>query len=120
MRVGSSLTDESIKSNFGEELAYRLDYVDWQFPSWTLENLLKAVSGNSSRRKLQYDDDAALLLAQYCMKTGGGVRVFDNLEAAIIRHLRTTGKTNENKINVNVAQEILNKRGVSSSATVEA
>lgn len=111
MRSDGALTDESLRSTFGDELAHRLDYADWGFPAWTLENLLKAVNSASSRRKLRYDDDAALLLAQYCIKTGGGVRAFDNLETAVIRHMRTTG-VNMQSVSLPVARDVLTKRGV--------
>ncbi len=111
MRSEGVLTDESLRVNFGDELAHRLDYADWGFPAWTLENLLKAVNGASSRRKLRYDDDAALVLAQYCIKTGGGVRAFDNLETAIIRHIRTTGSA-ASSVSLPVARDVLTKRGV--------
>jgi hypothetical protein len=111
MRSAGGLTDESLRANFGDELAHRLDYADWGFPDWTLGNLLKAVNGSSSRRKLRYDDDAALALAEYCVKTGGGVRAFDNLETAIIRHIRTTGAT-VNSVPLAIARDVLAKRGV--------
>lgn len=112
MREEGAITDEALRTHFGPELAHRLDYADWGFPSWTLENLLKAVNGASSRRRLRYEDDAALVLAQYCIRTGGGVRAFDNLEAAIIRHARTSGIPEGTKVSLAIAQQILAKRGV--------
>jgi hypothetical protein len=115
MRNGGVLTDDSLRVTFGDELAHRLDYADWGFPAWSLENLLKAVNSASSRRKLRYDDAAALLLAEYCIKTGGGVRAFDNLETAIVRHVRTTGADQGAPVGVSVAREVLAKRGVQAS-----
>jgi hypothetical protein len=112
MQSNGRLTDETLRVSFGDELAHRLDYADWEFPYWTLENLLKAISVASSRRKLQYDDDAALLLAQYCISTGGGVRAFDNLESAISRYIRTSGYDTSMKVSLPIAMEILKRRGV--------
>jgi hypothetical protein len=111
-RVNGGLTDDALRSSLGDELAHRLDYADWRFPSWTLESLLKAVNGTSSRRRRTYDDDAALMLAQYCIKTGGGVRAFDNLETAIIRQERIAGIAAATNVSVAVAREILARRGV--------
>ncbi len=112
MRSAGALTDDSLRMTFGDELAHRLDYADWGFPAWTLENLLRAVNGATSRRKLQYEDEAALILAQYCIKSGGGVRAFDNLETAIIRRLRTGGQALDARVSPSIAREILAKRGV--------
>lgn len=112
MRAEGGLTDEALRVNFGDELAHRLDFADWGFPAWTLENLLKAVNGASSRRKLRYDDRAALALAEYCIKTGGGVRAFDNLETAIVRHMRVSGIAETTTVSLAVAREIMLRRGV--------
>ncbi len=113
MRVDGVLTDESLRLTFGDELASRLDYADWGFPSWTLETLLMAVNSATSRRKFQYDDDAALIIAQYCLRGGGGVRAFDNIETAIARHLRVAGKANETRVSLGIVRELLAKRGIS-------
>ena len=113
MRDKGSLTDAALRVNLGDELAHRLDYADWEFPAWTLESLLKAINGTSSRRRLRYEDEAALLLANYCIKTGGGVRAFDNLETAIARHMRTESMADGTVVPLQVARDILARRGVS-------
>jgi hypothetical protein len=115
MRSGSALTDEALRATFGDELAHRLDYADWGFPDWTLPNLLKAVKGGTSGRDVDYENDAVQTLAEYCIKSGGGVRAFDNLEIAITRHLRATKQPPGTKVSLAVAGEILAKRGVRSA-----
>jgi hypothetical protein len=107
------LTDEIMRGTFGDELAHRLDYADWEMPTWSLENLLKAVNGSAPRRRLQYDDDAALTLAEYCIRTNGGVRAFDNLETALLRRFRMGGQA-PTVINIKLVRELLEQRGVSS------
>ncbi|MCX8506119.1 MAG: AAA family ATPase, partial [Alphaproteobacteria bacterium] len=104
------INDDIIRKNFGDELAHRLDYSDWNFPDWTLENLLKAVNDISSRRRLKYDPEAALALSEYCLKSGGGVRAFDNLETAILRHIRGLGIDEAAAIAPAIAQDVLAKR----------
>jgi len=112
-RAGGRLTDEIVRSTFGDELAHRLDYADWEMPTWSLENLLKAVNGSAPRRRLLYDDDAVLTLAEYCIRTNGGVRAFDNLETALLRRFRMGGQA-PTVINIKLVRELLEQRGVSS------
>jgi hypothetical protein len=102
--------DESMQETFGDELATRLDFVDWQFPSWTTESLLQAVNSNPSHRKLEYQDEAVLLLVDYCAGMGGGVRTFDNIEAAIVRHLRMKGGDLAKPVAPDVVRDVLARR----------
>jgi hypothetical protein len=111
-RGRSALTDDIVQATFGDELAHRLDYADWGLPDWNVASLLKAVNANGGRRKVQYDDAAALLFAEYCVRTNGGVRSFDNLEAAIVRKARLEGATLE-RVTLAAAKELLERRGVS-------
>ena len=112
MRDGAVLTDDSVRKTFGDELAHRLDYADWQFPPWTLSNLLMAVNGSTGRRRMAYQDEAALVLAEYCIKSGGGVRAFDNLETAILRERRLGGVNDQSHVSVEEARRALARRGV--------
>lgn len=108
---GISLTEESLRGKFGDELAHRLDFADWGFPSWTLANLLRAVNSASSIRKLEYEPEAALVLAQHCIKSGGGVRAFDILETGIVRFMKFSGVAAGTKVSRELASEALARRG---------
>jgi hypothetical protein len=111
MRGEGAISDEVVRATFGDELAHRLDYADWGLPAWNLPNLLKALDATSARRRLEFDDDAVELLASYCIKTGGGVRGFENLETAIARRFRMDGRKDA-RVTLQVAREILAQRGV--------
>jgi len=89
----------------GRELASRLDFADWMFPRWTVENLLRAVKAVVARRQLAYDDDALLVLVQYCLATGGAVRSFDNLDKALSRQIRL-GSTEKQESSARVTLEV--------------
>jgi len=104
------LADGSMHKIFGDELATRLDFVDWQFPSWTTESLLQAVNSNAICRKLEYQDEAVLILVDYCAGVGGGVRTFDNVEAAIVRNLRMKGGDLARPVGPDVVRDVLARR----------
>jgi hypothetical protein len=104
------LADGSMHKIFGDELATRLDFVDWRFPSWTTSSLLQAVNGSAIRRKLEYQDEAVLILVDYCAGVGGGVRTFDNVEAAIVRHLRMKGGDLARPVGPDVVRDVLARR----------
>jgi hypothetical protein len=111
MRGNGAITDEVVRATFGDELAHRLDYADWGLPAWSLTNLLKALNASSARRRVEFDDDAVELLANYCIRTGGGVRGFENLETAIARRFRMDGRS-ESRVTLQVARDTLTQRGV--------
>ncbi len=113
MRAEGPITYDALSNTLGKELASRLDFADWQFPSWTIESLLKAVSKASEKRKLRYDDEALLAIVQYCLSTGGGVRTFELFDQALARRMQSSaGKVSENStVTLSIAQEALARFG---------
>jgi hypothetical protein len=90
LQEGDQSMDEKVSSLYGPEFGTRVDY-DWRFPDWSLETLLEAIKASVPNRKVTYDDMSLAIMAQYCLKSGGGVRSFDNLEQRLIRKLKMKG-----------------------------
>jgi hypothetical protein len=83
-RTGEDLSAQRLETLLGKSLAYKVDYVDWRLPGWTLENLLRAVRQISTRRGLTYEDEALLLIAEYCL-SHGAVIGFDRIDQTLYR-----------------------------------
>ena len=110
--TGGQVNLQSLEKTVGRELASRLDFADWSFPDWTLETLLQAVRSFAERRGLGYDDEALLILVQHCLRTGGAVRAFDNIDKALHRQFRllpADGKKVEHRVSVSIAREYLGR-----------
>jgi antitoxin component YwqK of YwqJK toxin-antitoxin module len=90
LQEGDQSMDEKVSNLYGPEFGTRVDY-DWRFPDWSLETLLEAIKASVPNRKVTYDDMSLAIMAQYCLKSGGGVRSFDNLEQRLMRKLRMKG-----------------------------
>jgi hypothetical protein len=109
IRGESRITHSMLDEAFGRELASRIDFDDWEFPRWTLENLLRAAE-TCGRRNLVYEDNALLVLCQYCLDTGGGVRALDALEQAIYRKFQSQPNLT-NKVTEADVRDLLKRRG---------
>lgn len=109
-RGGGKLTDRIVQRILDKELSHRFDYVDWMLPDWTLENLLKVVDRHSWGRKLRYEDEAALRIAQYCVESRGGVRAFENIESSILRHYKMRQLSDHQTVSSMVVESMLAKR----------
>ena len=83
-RKPPGLSSQGLERLFGKSLVNKVDYLDWKMPGWTLENLLKAVKQLSARRGLTYEDDALLIISQYCLEHGA-VMGFDRIDQALYR-----------------------------------
>ena len=106
----SHIDSKTLEATVGRELSSRLDFADWRFPDWTIETLLRAVKVNSARRGLIYEDDALLVLAQYCLETGGAVRAFDNIDKAMHRQFRMSeSSVDQNTITQGLAKEYIRR-----------
>ena len=110
-RGAEALNDQRMERMLGRELLHRFDYSDWRFPSWTMETLLQAIHSTSAKRAFSYEDDAALTVADYCLRNGGGVRAFDNVEGSIARQ-RLGGVSSGSRVTLAEVQAVLRKRGV--------
>lgn len=106
MRGGQTITHKMLESTLGNELASRIDFLDWKFPDWNEENLLKAAKQQLNRRGLEYEDEAILLLVRHCLETGGGIRAFDNLDQSLSRKLKM-GKTGHFRVTRELAEDYL-------------
>ncbi len=93
---------------FGKSLAHKIDYIDWKLPSWTLENILRAVKQVSSRRGLTYEDEALFELCKYCL-SHGAVIAFDLLDQTLYR--RHGGK--EGLVTADEARELISSLSTS-------
>lgn len=114
MRKGADITYDMLENSIGLELASRVDFFDWEFPKWTLETLLEAVKCICSRRGVCYEDSALLILSQYCLKKGGGIRIFDNLDQILYRKGKLAGSIitqNPFVVTKEIAQEVVSKMG---------
>ncbi len=114
IRGQGKLAYESLQKTLGSELTSRLDFLDWEFPGWTLSNILKAVRENGTKRGLVYDDRALLLLAQYCLKTAGGLRAFDNLDQTLHRKFRQAPSA-ASHVTETIAEDLLRTLGFSTA-----
>jgi hypothetical protein len=102
------LTFEMLDKMLGKELAGRIDFMDWCFPNWTLENLLFASKGILVRSSISYEDEALLILANECLRNGSAVRGFENILYQIKRSLALSG-VKKIHISVEVARIHLQK-----------
>jgi len=94
--AGREISHQALEKTLGRELASRLDYIDWCFHDWPIENLLRAARATVAKRGLQYDDEALLMLANHCLSTGGALRSFDNIDRALGRQFCIAGWNPEN------------------------
>lgn len=115
MRQNGPISYDALEKTLGPELASRVDFLDWEFPAWTHTTLLQAVRSNINRRGLKYEDDAVVVLVDYCLRTGGGVRAFDNVDQALTRKLRFSGKS-DTAVNKEMAMDFIEKLGFRKAA----
>lgn len=115
MRGNNKISYNLLEKTLGKELASRLDFADWEFPDWTADTLLRAVTPLLNKRGLSYADDAVLVILDYCLKTGGGIRAFDNIDQALKRRCSSTPST-QNKVSVDMARSYLSNLGFREAA----
>jgi hypothetical protein len=109
MRGSNKITYSMVESTFGTELGSRIDFTDWEFPQWNIENLIKAAKITYRGAELDYSDEAMAIICQYCLDIGGGIRAFDTIDQSLHRKLRKNKITKN--ITLKVAQDILIERG---------
>ena len=90
-RGGRPMTSDMIDAMLGRELAGRMDFMDWKFPEWNIENLLLASRLVVTRLGMTFEDEAVLLLANECLEKGSGVRGLENLLEQIKRRMVLDG-----------------------------
>lgn len=76
VRGKNRLTEKELSQVLGTELTSRIDFADWQLPSWTLESLLTAAQSflNSDLEIVRYEDEGMIALVEQALGSGGGVR----------------------------------------------
>ncbi len=117
MRGTQSISYEMLEKTLGRELASRVDYIDFEFSSWTLETLLQAVNSICAKRGLKYQDEALLEICRYCIQSGGAVRAFDNIDQALARKLSSLKKDNGfPEVTLEMAKELLSRMGYKNAA----
>lgn len=87
IRGNNNLSLELLSMALGSELSSRIDFVGWKLKDWTLSSLMKAAtfSSLSKDENIEYAEDALLLLCEYVLKHGGGVRSLERSHESIKR-----------------------------------
>ena len=114
-RNGAKLTVPVLEKSVGPEIASRFDFLDWELASWKTETLLKAIRNLCEKRGVSYDDDALLLLTDYCLKNGGGVRTFENIDMALKRRVTDAAGVKQT-VTKELAQDYIMSLGIKVAA----
>lgn len=94
LRGNNRLNEKELSQVLGTELTSRLDFADWQLPSWSLESLLTAGQHflNRDQSVVQYDDEGMLILVQQALDSGGGVRMLQKYHDYFKRNASKKGE----------------------------
>lgn len=89
IRGDKKLNREILEKTLGQELASRLDFVDYMLPDWNIQSLLTASRNVLAKdTNVEYDNEAIMVLVDYILKSQGGVRSLEKSHEAFKRRLR--------------------------------